>query len=213
MSYRRIRRGRGRRWRCKGLTNNDVVHAKFTCGEGSRTYQSSSSSTTYHGNSFAFNPSDAAKYGWNQYSAMYDQFRVNKLVLKFWTVHNTFPIAGTATTDSYTSKPHFYTAIDRDDNLTITSLNQILKYGTSRRHMGTRFSRVFVPAICAHLVDNTGFVYNQLMFKKWVDCATATPDFGFIKTLTVMETGQAQLTLKYQWTVYVSFRGRRGAAE
>ena len=144
---------------------------------------------------------------------MYDQFRVNKLVLKFWTTHNVFAILGTASTDNYTSKPHFYTALDRDDNNVVSSLNQMLKYATSRRHMGTKFSRVFVPAICVTLKDNQGYTYNQLMFKKWVDCATATPEYGFIKTLTVLETGAAQVTLHYQWTAYVSFRGRRGASE
>ena len=163
MSYRRTRRGRGRRWRCRGLNNNDCVHAKFTCAEGTKIYQSSSSATSYHGNSFAFTANDAAQFGWNQYASMYDQFRVNKLVLKFWTTHNVFAILGTASTDNYTSKPHFYTAIDRDDNNVVSSLNQMLKYATSRRHMGLKFSRVFVPAICVTLKDNQGFTYNQLM--------------------------------------------------
>ena len=141
-----------------------MVHVKFTCGEGQKTYQSSSSSTTYHGNSFAFTPSEAAQYGWNQYSAMYDQFRVNKLVIKFWVAHNTYAILGTASTDNYTTKPHFYSALDRDDNINVTNLTQMLKYGTARRHNGIKFSRVFVPAICATLKDNDSNVYNQLMF-------------------------------------------------
>lgn len=145
-------------------------------------------------------------------SALFDSYRINKVVLDFQPVHNVAPTGSLGTPTDQIPTP-LYTVLDSDDVAAPTTLTEVEQYETLkitpafRRHV-----RVVTPAV-AIAVYRTGVTFGYMPgYKKWLDLATNDiPHYGIkglIKT-NATAANNAKCAWNVRATYYVSFKGVR----
>ena len=151
-------------------------------------------------------------YGWSNYGPLYDQYRINKAVLRFWTLHNTFPVEhSSAAANQGNSKPHIYSYVDCDDNAAPSDFKKMMQRGNLRRHRTIlKFQIKWTPGAIARISEPvSGGHFDNIMYKKWIDVNTDTLNFNGVKTGLIMPVNAATLNLYYQAIIYVSFKNKR----
>lgn len=146
--------------------------------------------------------------------AMYDQFRINKVVMKFTPVMATVvnkPYDDTTTPGTAVRAPTLATCIDWDSE-TPSSVNQseMKMYPSYRECLGTqKHTRVFTPAMLITGYRSATTSCYLPKYKQWIDCAqNNTPHFGLRIYYETASPGGAW-TYEIRIKVYASFKSRR----
>lgn len=144
--------------------------------------------------------------------ALFDSYRINKVVLDFQPVHNISPTGSLATPADMIPTP-LYTILDSDDASAPTTLTEVEQYETLKiTPAWERHTRVITPAV-AVAVYRTGVTFAYMpAYKKWMDLATTdVPHYGIkglIKT-NATPANNAKCAWNVRATYYVSFKGVR----
>lgn len=147
------------------------------------------------------------------FTALFDCYRINKVVYKFIPMANS--ITDSVGVGNLSSTPQWLsTVIDFDDSTLLSSEASLLEYenfkqtGPYRKHI-----RSFVPAVSMDVYRTGGSTlgYTQTR-KRWIDAAnTDVPHYG-VKGLIngpASQADQGQMAWKVYVTMYISFKQTR----
>lgn len=137
-----------------------------------------------------------------EFTALFDQYRINKVVLKFIPLANSSEVAGQATT-------LFYSALDFNDDTPVASEAEIVEYSSCKITQGLRYhTRVWTPTTLDMLTDDTGattYIGNPKI-KQWISTsAPSVPHYGLKYFRPAQPAGQL-VTYKLVKIVYFSCR-------
>lgn len=124
--------------------------------------------TTVFG-AYAFSLSDLPNY--SEFTALYDQYRINKLVVRFVPNHNSSEVGATK------ALMEFNSVLDFNDQTAPTALTQLYEYANWRMTRGNSIhTRVFSPAVLGVVstINATNFTGDQSKWKQWL--ATSQTD-------------------------------------
>lgn len=159
---------------------------------------------------------------WPQFSALFDAYRINKVVVKVIPqalVNQPVKIGGTdnnvlSGTGNDTTLAFLGSVIDYDDNNLPTSQGQMMEYETYKAVPGSKtLKRVIVPAIASSVYKDTGttIAYGQKR-KAWIDAAYGdVPHYG-MKFYLQGDANPAHnicQIYKIEVTAYISFKQTR----
>lgn len=162
-------------------------------------------STSELDGAFKFLLSDLDQF--SSFTALYDQYKICKIVLKFYPNANVAQVTAPGT--------HVYgnilTAIDHDDATTV-SLANIRQYSTCKEYPFYKsFTRVIVPHVAVAAYTSGAFNNYANMTNQWIDCNSPNVEHYGLKYV-VPATGTTQTDLP-QWTVvgyyYIAFKNVR----
>lgn len=144
-----------------------------------------------------------------RFTAIYDQYRIDKVVVRFRpsmaTVVNR-PYDDSTTAVSAQVTPRFVTAIDYDDNNTPASLDELVSRHNSRTTLATKPQTIaFKPKRLIQVyrtISSTGYITDGS--KAFLDCAqTDIPHYGLKYALDTGSPIRAfiyQIDIEYQLT-------------
>lgn len=208
----KLRRGRRplkRRYgRTRPFSYKQVVNGVNITGVGSRFVAQTSSNRNI---SFEFRAADLDN--WTQYSALYDQYCLTKVVVKLipmLTQNNVQPISGTSLINPGITG----TVIDTDDSNTLSTLNDYQQYESFKFQnamSGKPIVRVITPGIKNYMISTGGAsVPAGTKRKQWIDCSQGTVShYGlkwFIDQYYSINAPQQWQVLAYY---YIKFRNVR----
>lgn len=102
---------------------------------------------------------------YTEYTALFDQYRVNKIVVKFVPDHDTSDVNNTAS-----SLSQFHTILDFNDSSAPASLASMFEYDTWKMTRGGRTHvRKWTPSILVGANDST-IAASLPKFKQWISC-------------------------------------------
>lgn len=162
----------------------------------------------YVSNSYTTSLSDLNNY--SEWTNLYDRFRINKVVYRYWWGHNTHPLQAnaTATQNASTQICPVWTCRDYDSNDTV-SFNQMVSYRNCKVHYGSRFSVAYKPATLNAEAGTVTTYNNKVCWNQWVDLAyPGTSHYGH-KTVIYVPAGTEDQTLYFIVYAYVTFKGQR----
>lgn len=124
----------------------------------------------------AFNFYLAQLPNYTEFTNLYDQYRINKILIKFVPNVNSADVAASATI------AQFNTVLDFNDSTPLASLNNCFEYGNWRMTRGTQVhTRIFTPS-SLDAVANTGGTTPSFVnptWKQWIATSSANiPHFG-----------------------------------
>lgn len=138
-----------------------------------------------------------------EFTTLFDEYRINKVVVKFIPNFTGSDMNPNAT---FNSMPNIYSIIDYDDQSTPANLDELLQYPSMKLTRGNSIhTRVFTPKVSLD-VNGTGGVAAKA--KQWLDCAVSTvPHNGMKYWLDAagVSTGSYRVFV----TMYFSCRGVR----
>lgn len=144
------------------------------------------------------------------YTAIWDQYRINKVVLKIRPIRTQQVEANIndVITGSVTNIPSIVVAKDYDDSLTTSFDNLCARAGSKRCLMTRGMTYTLVPATLTELYNTSATSAYAPKYKTWLDCAyNGVPHYGLkIACEPAEPTGQYGSEL--QVYVYVSFKNR-----
>lgn len=154
---------------------------------------------TYY-KSFTFNQSSDPEAA--QWAALFDAYRINKVVIRCIPVCNTAAI-GTA------GVPAIVDVVDWDDSNLPGNFQGLLNYQTKRVHRGyAEWKRTIIPAVALQVYYGaTGTGYGQRR-RQWLDLANPTvPHYGYKIGLSGQPNQKYPLQI---WaTVYTQYKQKR----
>lgn len=196
MSMRKRRFGRPKTYRKKSRYN--LYHFKRTLFQSSNIQVSS---VLPYSNHFGFTLGQLPDV--SNFTGLYDEYRINKVVIKFLPkFNNTLQGTGIA---NYMNQVH--TAIDYDDSLslpTAQAINEITQYQSHKITPGARVvTRVIVPK-----VELTSSGAGQApKSRQWLDCDnTSVLHNGLKVVIPPADNASSLICYDTQITVYMSFR-------
>lgn len=146
-------------------------------------------------------------HGHQEYQAMWDRYRCNKVVVKFWwgcTNHPRMPQTDeTVQHDASNNRPVVYTCKDYDTLGAPPSVNNIWENATCKRHLGQKFTVMLTPSI---ILESATLRLPK--WKQWIDCTKPDLLLGGIQVAVGKPPHMGRNTLFYQATGYFSFAGR-----
>lgn len=131
-----------------------------------------------------------------EFTALFDMYRVNKIVVKFVPNHNSSEVGATK------AIPNFHTVLDFTDNSTPTTLAELYEYQSWRMTRGTAMhTRAFIPAVLqdAQEAASSGGALPKL--KQWI--STAQTDVYFYGIKYGAEASAAAGDV--YWTPYITY--------
>lgn len=148
---------------------------------------------------YAFEQKFSQLPNYTEFTAMFDQYMIKKIVLKLIPKINTHNLASTTTGNADLSQVH--SAIDYDDATTPTSVQQLCEYQSYKMTRGSQIhTRVLVPKI-ELTTDGTA---NAPKAYQWLDCDSPSVNHRGIK-VWFSAPSSATTTLYYDMLVQVYF--------
>lgn len=145
---------------------------------------------------FAFKLSDLPNY--QEFTALYDQYMITKVVLKFVHVRDQALITNTAPAGG-TSGGRVFTIIDHDDASVPATANEFRQYATCKvSNVGRDITRVTVPAVLRQMWENSIATSYTPAFHQWI--STTDPDtehFGIKACLHVNDAATVTNAIQY----------------
>lgn len=150
---------------------------------------------------------------WSSLSALYDQYCITKVVLKFTpmiNVNNVQPLSGT----SLVSPGILATVLDYDDPSNPTTLAELQQYQTFKSQPAISFQkhvRVFVPGTKVDVISFGGGS-SQANTKKrlWLDCSHGNiSHYGCKIYLDAQGNANAPAVYQVEGYMYIKFRNVR----
>ena len=118
---------------------------------------------------YAFSISDLPNY--TEFTALFDQYRINKLVVRYVPNHNSSEVGATK------ALMEFNSVLDFNDQVAPTALTQLYEYANWRMTRGNAIhTRVFTPAVLSLVATTSAIAYqgDQSKWKQWL--ATSQTD-------------------------------------
>lgn len=138
-----------------------------------------------------------------EFTALFDEYRINKMVVKFVPNYTGSDMNPNAT---FNSLPNIYSIIDYDDASTPANLDELLQYPNMRMTRSNQIhTRVFTPKVS---LDVNGVAGTAAKAKQWLDCnQTTIPHYGM--KYWIDAAGVSTGTYRIFITMYFSCRGVR----
>lgn len=148
------------------------------------------------------------------YGNLYDQFRINKVVVKFVPTGATMKVIEADSTNvpgSGVRTPTLATCIDYDSESTGTvSLTDMKNYASYREVQATKpHTRVFRPAVLLQAYRNATSTAYIPKFKQFIDCNQLTTGHFGLRWYLEAGTPAAAYSYDLRIKVYMSFKNRR----
>lgn len=147
--------------------------------------------------------------GYSNFTELYDEYRINKVVMKIIPKFNEVVIPTDSSSGEVKVLSQVHTAIDYDDSLSLpqaSALDDICQYQNHKMTMGNRMhTRVLVPRV--ELAADSS--YSAPKARQWLDCDNATALHNGIKVcIPKLQSANTSLEINYdvQITTYLSFR-------
>lgn len=157
---------------------------------------------------------------YNQWVNLYDQYRINKVVVKWCPHYRLGQIARLENTtvpgtqfDSYPRGPVMIgTVIDHDDDNPLASFNNAQLYNSFKMFKSTQtWSRVIIPSVLFQTYESTIQTGYAPRYKQWISSNDASvPHYGF-KAFGMQPEGDETYYLKghLELIFYVSFKNKK----
>lgn len=148
------------------------------------------------------------------FSAVFDAYRINKVVVKFIPLANSITSAVNTSGNIVAENQWLSTVIDYDDGVLLTTENSLLEYETFKQTPPyRRHTRAFVPALAQEAYKTSGTTIGFMQGRrKWLDAAYGDVEHYGIKGLVngpASQTDQVQTAWKVYVTMYISFKQTR----
>lgn len=193
-TLRRRRRYTRRRIMSRSLTKRalKVHHFKRTFALN---FISSSSAGDVLG-AYLFTFSQLPNYA--EFTNLYDQYRINKIVVKFIPTHNSSDVSVAAQ-----SIPNFNTVLDFNDATPLTLQSQLFEYQNWRMTRGTQVhTRVFRPSTLDATSTSGAITATNPTWRQWISTVNSdVPHFG----LKYCAEGTTFADGAMAWRPYVTF--------
>lgn len=139
--------------------------------------------STFTGNALGIGLSELPNY--TEFTALYDQFRINKIKWEFVPVvkNNIETVYWNTTTlipvTSYVNPPETWTYLDYDDGSTPTESEALQSQTLRKTPGGRKAKRIFRPAVLFMAYETVSTTAYSPQWKKWIDCGdNTTPHYG-----------------------------------
>lgn len=148
------------------------------------------------------------------FTALFDAYRINKVVVSFQNYSNVTNQA-TNTPANLGAQPQWLsTVVDYDDTTLLTTEGSLLEYETFKQTPPyEKHVRVLVPAVSMEAFKTSGTTIGYSQHKKqWIDAAYTDVEHYGIKGLIngpAVQADQVQSAWKVYVTAYVSFKQTR----
>lgn len=110
-------------------------------------------------NFYGYNFTLSALPNYIEFTNLFDQYRINKVVVKF------VPSANSDNIGASQIIPNLHSAIDNNDSTAPTALTQLYEYGSYKRTRGTQtHTRVFTPSCLADISVSS----SSPKWKQWI---------------------------------------------
>lgn len=174
-------------------TQYEVYHFKRIVDGATLIYQAAGSTTLG-----AFNFQLAGVDNYTDFTNLFDQYRIDYIVVRFRPQFNMASFASF----SSTTIPTLYTVIDMDDSNTPASLAELRQYQTLRESKFDRtISRTLQPRCASALYSGAFTSYSTV--RPWVDCASSAVQWYGVKFgITAGQVGQTALQA---WSIEVEY--------
>lgn len=168
-----------------------------------RTYQapdisfSSSGATTG-----CYTPSLSLMPDVTDFTTLFDQYRINKFVVKFIPNFDGNSLLPTG----FVSMPNIYYAVDHDDAVAPTTIDQLLQYPRMKIRPVNKITSVMFTPSTLSTVDATAS--SAIKYKQWINCAyTTIPHYGLKFYIDAIGVSQARFRVFV--TTYFSMKDPR----
>lgn len=136
--------------------------------------------------------------GYTEFTALFDQYRITRVIAHFW------PTALSVTNTNSSSTivnvpPRIVHAIDYDDSVAPTSVNEVREYSTARTNYSTeKFTRDFKPAVSRVVYEGVSSSGYSPDWDVWVSTNDPTvPHYGLKWALGSVGTSGADNAFGY----------------
>lgn len=148
----------------------------------------------------------------SRYTQMFDQYRLNKVVIKWRPLRYTNITAENTTVlppiSGFTNIPNFVTVVDYDDTLVVDYNDVRERYGSRVRRCNRPGTDIITPKILTECYRSTTSSAYLPKPKQWVDCTyNDVPHYGLKVSLQAAEPN-GQYAIEGTVTYYVSFKNR-----
>lgn len=160
---------------------------------------------------FYYRPQLNQLNNYSQYANLWDFYRINKIVCKFYPVRTTTveaDVENTTTPAAVTNVPLCVTAIDYDDAGNLTYADLINRNG-AQEHLCTKyFTRTFRPACLIQLFSGGVTPGYKPTWGTWIDCNNASMYHYAIKGAIQPAAPAGIYGYNIRIVAYCSFKGR-----
>lgn len=148
---------------------------------------------------------------YSNYTTIWDQYRINKIVVRARPIRTTTVVAqveDVSTPQGTTNIPSYCLVKDFDDSITPSSFTQLEARTFAKRRLATQsMSYKFTPATLTSIYQPITSAYAP-KYKTWLDCAfPAVPHYG-IKFAMEVAAPAGVYGIELVTDVYVSFKNR-----
>lgn len=203
---RRRRATKPRRWRKPGMRR--AVRRASVYNYKRSVYVQSFAVASNAGNQIAFAPVLSSVPGNNDFTTLYDQYMIKKVVFKL-IPRGIETSIGTGTTNLGFN---IHSAIDYDDSIAPTGPNDLLQYQSYKMTPANRIlTRVWVPKTNAGVLNSAGtIVPGAPKAFQWIDVGqTNIPHYGLKIYIDPTNTTGQVMPYDAVVTYYMSFKGVR----
>lgn len=140
------------------------------------------------------------------FSALFDAYKINKILIKFIPAYNVFGVTGNPVAGGLQpGRPEYLTTVlDYDDNANLTTQAQLMEYDTFKQTAPTqKHIRSFKPAVAMNAFRTavtSGYVQKK---QQWIDIANTDVEHYGIKGC-IQHDSTAANNIQNQWRVYVT---------
>jgi hypothetical protein len=194
-----------RRWRKPGMRR--AVRRPGVYSYKRSVYVQAFATASNAGNAIAFAPLLSSLPGVTDFTTLYDQYMIKKVVFKLIPRGSEVPFATTTNLGF-----NIHSALDYDDSNVPTGPNDLLQYQSYKMTPAHRIlTRVWTPRTNAGVINNSGtLVAAQPKAYQWLDIAqTNIPHFGLKMYIDATNTSSQVMPFDAVITYYVSFKGVR----
>lgn len=145
--------------------------------------------------------------GSSDFKNLFDQYRITKIDLDFYPNQQSF--TSSTTTSVVTNIPtRIVTAIDYDDSVAPTHLNELREYNTAQVNtMVERFRRSFKPAVSMMAYEGVGSTGYSPKWDQWISTNDpGVPHYGLKWSVPSAATSSNAYQLAVEATFHLEFR-------
>lgn len=189
----------------RSMQNGNAIHVKLTMVDKVIT----NDNVIENVGAVSYRLQDLTNYA--NYTVIWDQYRINKIVIRARPIRTTQVVAqveDTSNPTGVTNIPSFCIAKDFDDANSPASFAQLCARTFSKRRLATqKMNYKFTPATLETVYAPVVSAYSP-KYKTWLDCAyTSVPHYG-IKYAMEVAAPAGIYGVELQTDVYVSFKNR-----
>lgn len=151
----------------------------------------------------AFTLADLPDYG--DFTALYDQYKILGIKVKW------LPRGNSSDIQAQNSISRFFSVIDRDDDATPTSIDQLTQYESCKMTPTTGVhSRYFKPSIRREIPNAIGGTAHEVTGPQWIDVTNANvKHYGIKLAVQGPLSGTGSIYFDAQVTMYLAFKNVR----